>query len=120
MKFNFLFALQMCFLLFFCYACDNNSDSETMTLTVASKKIKVNDPASQIELEYLCVRYPNNETWRPFYGYIEGFNYEKGYEYIINIGIEEIQHPQQDGLSARYYLIKIISKEKKDSEGTIE
>lgn len=116
MRNGMVIALLICFSSIFNFACDNNSDLEIIQLTVASKKIKVNDPASQIEIESICVKYPNSETWEPFYSFIRGFDYEEGYEYILKIAIEEISNPPQDGLSVRYSLIEILSKKKKDSE----
>lgn len=55
--------------------------------------------------------------WRKYVGYIEGFDYESGYEYVIAVKVYEIKDPPMDGDRVRYVLKKVISKEKKDSEG---
>ncbi|MCE5227411.1 MAG: DUF4377 domain-containing protein [Porphyromonadaceae bacterium] len=45
-----------------------------------------------------------------------GFEYTEGYEYVLKVLVDPIENPPQDSSSARYTLLEIISKEKKDSE----
>ena len=54
------------------------------------------------------------------YSPIEGFEYEEGYEYVIEVKTENIDNPPIDGSSIKYILTKIISKTKKNSTGLPE
>ncbi|BAO56233.1 DUF4377 domain-containing protein [Nonlabens marinus] len=47
-----------------------------------------------------------------FYGYIDGFNYEYGYNYLLSVNVFEVQNPSADGSSLRYELARVISKTK--------
>lgn len=58
--------------------------------------------------------------WDLFYANIEGFNYEPGYEYHLEVKETEIKNPPADSSSLKYTLIKVISKEKKDSDARME
>lgn len=51
------------------------------------------------------------------YDSIEGFEYEQGYEYVIEVKIEHKENPPADGSNLKYSLIRVISKTKKNSEG---
>ncbi len=48
----------------------------------------------------------------PYSGYIEGFNFEWGYTYILKIRETELRNPPEDGSSSNYKLIKELSKKK--------
>ncbi len=54
-------------------------------------------------------------TWNRFYDNIQGFNYELGYEYLLKVAKENIETPPADGISIRYTLIKVLSKNKAPS-----
>ncbi|WP_109098834.1 DUF4377 domain-containing protein [Aquimarina sp. AU58] len=64
-----------------------------------------------------CMLYKENPTdkWTYFYDTIEGFKYEDGYNYQIEVAITKIENPPADGSSLHYTLVKIISKEKNQS-----
>ncbi|HET7360533.1 MAG TPA: DUF4377 domain-containing protein [Salinimicrobium sp.] len=57
-----------------------------------------------------------SDNWNKFYPYINGFNYEPGYMYILSVIKEPIDNPPPDGSSYSYTLNQIISKEKVDDE----
>jgi len=46
------------------------------------------------------------------YNSINGFEYEEGYSYILEVNITRVENPPADGSSLRYDLIKVISKER--------
>ncbi|MCO5230320.1 MAG: DUF4377 domain-containing protein [Chitinophagales bacterium] len=52
----------------------------------------------------------NQKDWEYFYSSIDGFTYEKGFEYKLLIQEEKIENPPADGSSIRYKLIKVIGK----------
>lgn len=47
-------------------------------------------------------------TW--FYGSIEGFAYEPGYQYLLRVGERTILNPPADGASRALRLIAILAK----------
>ena len=55
---------------------------------------------------------PGNSEWQYFYDEIEGFNYQPGFVYELNVKKETLENPPQDGSSFNYDLINIVSKEK--------
>jgi hypothetical protein len=61
-----------------------------------------------------CLLYKENlaDKWTYFYDTIEGFEYEEGYTYEIEVAVTKIDNPPADGSSLQYVLVKIISKEK--------
>ena len=79
-------------------------------------------------MKYLDKKYPGlydypvtsealGENWNLFYSQIEGFSYEPGYEYVLQVRKEKIDNPPADGSSIRYRLVKVVSKTQKESEG---
>ena len=52
------------------------------------------------------------QDWEYFYYFdsIEGFNYEPGFVYGLQVKKTEVKNPPADGSSIRYELVKIISK----------
>lgn len=71
--------------------------------------------------DYLKEVYPvkkeNAEEWEAL-GYIDGFEFEKGYEYKIKVSeTSYLDHSMGQPAWTEYDLLEIIYKEKKDSEG---
>ena len=69
-----------------------------------------------------CLLIKESETqqeWYNFYSPISGFNYESGFEYVIQVNREYIPEnvDLQDSSVYEYTLLEIISKEEKTSEG---
>ncbi len=52
------------------------------------------------------------DDWTNFYGNIEGFEYEEGYEYLLNVKVETIKNPPADGSSFKYILVEVFEKKK--------
>ena len=50
------------------------------------------------------------DEWRFFYSGIEGFSYEPGYIYNLNVKKTDIANPPADASSIKYELIEILSK----------
>ncbi|WP_131539578.1 DUF4377 domain-containing protein [Pedobacter nototheniae] len=57
-------------------------------------------------------------SWDTFSYNIEGFNYEPGYIYDLNITSYEVKNPPEDGSRIAYKLDKIISKTKAPIDAT--
>jgi len=50
------------------------------------------------------------EQWDYFYDSIEGFEYEEGFQYDLDVLINAIENPPADASSIRYQLIRLIRK----------
>lgn len=111
--------LLLSFLLILTGCSKDDKKDKIITVTIASEKRMgyVGGGTNQVAPYYL-VKYPQSGTWRFFSLYIEGFDYEQGYEYVAEIRVHEdpIDPNMADQEIISYSLHKIISKEKKDSE----
>lgn len=61
----------------------------------------------------LMVKEEEDAPWELMYQDIEGFDYQEGYEYKIEVKREEVSNPAADAPSIKYVLVNEISKEKK-------
>jgi hypothetical protein len=53
---------------------------------------------------------PNNE-WGFFFASIQGFDFEPGYLYVLQVRRRSIRNPPQDSSSHEYHLLRVVSKE---------
>lgn len=65
----------------------------------------------------LLVKEGEASDWELFYSQIEGFDYQPGYEYVLQVQKTPVANPPADGSSIRYTLVKVVSKQAKQSEG---
>lgn len=63
----------------------------------------------------LLVKKGNATEWEFFYSNIEGFQYQPGYEYTLEVKEEKIENAPADVSSIKYILVKEISKIQKES-----
>jgi hypothetical protein len=65
------------------------------------------------------IKKEGQSNWEFLYTGIEGFNYEPGFEYVLEIKKDTIisSNPVADRSSIKYTLVKEISKTLKDSTG---
>ena len=93
-------------------SCSTTKDS--VRLTVASEKRTAMGAAP---MEVFLVKEGEAPAWSFFYSKIEGFNYEAGYEYVLQVKKEDKKKPiPADASSIKYVLIEEVSKTKKTSE----
>ncbi len=59
------------------------------------------------------------DDWTTFYDQIEGFDYEEGYEYLLNVKIKTIKNPPADGSSLKYTLVEVFEKKKTEKPITL-
>ena len=90
------------------------TSKNTEKIAIASEK---GDCVGVAPMKCLLVKYEGQQQWEFFYGEIEGFNYEPGYEYVIEIKKETIESPAADQSSIRYIFVKELSKVQKTSIG---
>lgn len=94
------------------FAC--NSSKDTVKMTIASEKRMAMGVAP---MEVLLVKEGDAVDWSFFYSNIEGFDYQPGYEYILEVKKENKEHPTPaDVSSVKYTLVKEVSKSEKTSE----
>jgi hypothetical protein len=86
--------------------------AKTEKITIASEQRSCTGVALQ---ECMLVKEEDDSNWTYFYTNIEGFDYEPGYEYVLEIRRQQRENPAQDQSNFRYILVKEISKIKKQS-----
>lgn len=94
------------------------TDYKEIVLTVASKKVPgiLGDGHSHLTEVYAVKEEPSDE-WSAF-GYIDGFEFEPGYEYRIRISrTSYLDYSMGQPAWDEQKLLEVISKDKKDSEG---
>jgi hypothetical protein len=60
--------------------------------------------------ECLQVREQSDASWKLFYGDIEGFAYEPGFRYVLQVAERPVPNPPADGSSLAYRLLRVISR----------
>ena len=90
-----------------CFACKKET-SETKTFIVADHRVDCTGSGPQ---QCLLVKEREQDDWQFFYDGIEGFDYEAGFEYRIEVNVYDVANPPADGSSRRYVLKRIISKQ---------
>jgi hypothetical protein len=58
----------------------------------------------------LLVKKKVDGEWNNFYDQIEGFTYQKGFEYKVRVAVTPIEQPMADGSDRRYTLLDVLSK----------
>ncbi|MCA9623797.1 MAG: DUF4377 domain-containing protein, partial [Myxococcales bacterium] len=58
------------------------------------------------------VKLPGEDDWSWLYDGIEGFDFEEGYRYQLEVRVEEVEDPPADASSRRYHLVKVVEKKK--------
>lgn len=66
----------------------------------------------------LYVRPYASPVWEYFYGEIEGFEHEPGFEYLIRIERTLLKNPPADGSQYRFRLIDVLKKTPVPAEGS--
>lgn len=61
-------------------------------------------------MQCMLVKENPADEWQFFYGGIDGFAYEPGYDYTLFIGWREVENPPADGSSRDYWLIRLVEK----------
>lgn len=77
---------------------------------VAPNKI---DCTGVVRMKCLQTKDKESDNWSNFYSNIEGFNYQSGYEYVLQIKTEKVENTPADASSIKYTLVREISKTKK-------
>jgi len=92
-------------------SCSGTKNIEKMT--IASE---YGDCVGVMPMKCLLIKVNNQANWEFLYAGIEGFEYEPGYEYVLEVKKETIENPAADQSSIKYILVKEVSKVQKTSE----
>jgi hypothetical protein len=87
----------------------SSPDDRVLTLQVASTKVAC---TGMFPTQCLQIRSGPEEPWGNFYGGIEGFSFEAGYEYILRVSLHTIANPPADGSSIVYRLVAVLSRQR--------
>lgn len=93
------------------------STQNTERMVIASQQ---GDCVGIAPMKCLLVKTDGQPDWEFFYSNIEGFDYEPGYEYVLEVKKETRKNPAADQSAIRYTLVKEISKTRKTSENLPE
>ena len=60
----------------------------------------------------MCLQVAESEhgDYQLFYDTIEGFDYEEGTSYVIDVSIAEVENPPADASSLQYTLVEIVEE----------
>lgn len=86
------------------------TETKELTLYVAPQQVNCLTVAP---MKCLRTKENANGEWRLFYDPIEGFEFKKGFYYILKVRRARIPYPPKDTSSFRWELIEIVRKTKK-------
>ena len=84
-----------------------SSDSDTTRMWIGPELVECEGVAPQMCMQ---VAYAEDEEYQYFYDEIEGFNYQEGTSYVIDVEITEVADPPADASSLSYSLVEIIEE----------
>jgi hypothetical protein len=90
-------------------ACDKAVEPEMLTLQIDSQ---YRDCMALGPRKCLWVKENDAMSWQLFYNPIDGFTYEPGYRYTVQVSREIVPDPPADGSSYRYKLLQIVNRQK--------
>lgn len=86
-----------------------NSSIKTLIVSAETKECD----HGTMKTQCMLVKERPTAEWQYFYNNIEGFSYEKGFDYVLSVKTERVANPPADASSIKYTLIKQISKIKR-------
>ena len=102
---------------FLCYSCVNESEdedwNEQKTIEVASEIVPVKVFGVPDTVDGIKVKNLNSTEWESYpIGFIDGFAFEEGYEYMLKVEVIHLANPPMDGSNIRCRLLDQVSKVK--------
>ena len=100
----------MFFIAIICIGCENNMKKKTTTFWVNSAKV---DCAGVSQMQCLQIKRSKEGNWENFYQKIEGFTFEPGFIYTIEVTVDSLptKDIHADASALKYNLVKIHTKE---------
>lgn len=90
------------------YAGECNKSSETKIMYVDSKLVNCVGVGPQ---QCMLVKDSIDSDWQMFYNKIEGFDFQEGTQYKLEVLITDVENPPADSSSLKYTLIEILESE---------
>jgi len=82
-------------------------EGDIVTMYVGPELVDCTGVAPQ---QCMQVKQDPSAEYTLFYGQIEGFTFEPGYEYELQVRVENVENPPADGSSLKYTLIEVVSQ----------
>lgn len=93
-----------------CASCAGIKKANTETWLVGPERVPCSGVAP---MECLQIKKNASDTaWQYFYDEIEGFQYEPGYTYTLEVSSEKVDNPPADASSIHYKMKKMVNKVK--------
>lgn len=88
---------------------DADADAETVRLWIEPEMVDCEGGAGPQQ----CLQISRSEEGdiELFYDSIEGFDFEEGTSYVVDVTVEDVDDPPADGSSLRYVLVEVVSAE---------
>ena len=87
--------------------------SEEKTIVISSEIVPAEIFGDPKYVDGMLVRFDGENRWEAYpIGFIEGFEFEPGYVYILKVEMIHLANPPMDSLNIRLKLLSIISKTK--------
>ncbi|MEM8509511.1 MAG: DUF4377 domain-containing protein [Bacteroidota bacterium] len=103
--------------LFLLISCTNNDDTNSTVQLPSGTNLRVNyfdaDCFGVVQQRCLLVQEGEllgTEEWNLFYSTIEGFTFEPGFVFNLEVQTQDVVNPPQDGSTLRYELVRVLSK----------
>ena len=84
-----------------------SESSDTTRLWIGPERVECEGVAPM-----MCLQVAKSEDgdYQLFYDTIEGFDYEEGTSYVIDVSITEVENPPADASSLQYTLVEIVEE----------
>ena len=86
-----------------------NGDTVRVTMDVAAHRVPCTGEA---RMQCLRVRIAPDTAWKLFYDHIEGFTFEDGYRWRLEVDRRRVPDPPADGSSLAYTLVRVVAKKR--------
>lgn len=83
-------------------------EEEILMFEVASERVECVGEMQQLCLQ---VREPGETEWELFYDEIEGFTWEEGFRYTLEVARRTVENPPADGSSFQYRLVRVVERD---------
>ena len=82
-------------------------ERDVVTMYVGPELVECTGVAPQTCMQ---IKYSPDEEYQLFYGQIEGFTFEEGYDYELQVAVTDVENPPADGSALKYTLLEEVSK----------
>jgi heat shock protein HslJ/predicted small lipoprotein YifL len=82
-------------------------NGQVITVFVGPEQVECEGVGPQLCLQ---VKLSPDEPYTLFYETIEGFDFQPGFEYELQVRVEQIENPPADASSLRYTLVQVVSQ----------